>query len=190
MATDAEVRSLMLEPMTALYSVPHGVNPDRALPEYLQALKPYPLASLEGAWISIRNNRAKATWPTIGEVVTAARDWIHANVKSESIEERAKPTDWKRYPDLADKAMTTNHGQRALSEGWARILYDYVLKNGTFQGFTAAHAITIDAEVRRTVAELEVETPRSALMTANLNLGRKILAREDDLRKRFMQEAA
>lgn len=190
MANETEIRAIVLEPMLALYVQPRGLtNPQLALTQYVASLKPYKAEALEGAWIAVRNGREVSTWPTIGEIVKAARDWIHANVKDETKGRGAtKPDDWKRFPDNAARAMESGLGQKALAEGWGRILYDHVYQHGNYEGIRVEQMQAIDREVRRAVAELE--SGDHWMKDKLLKLGRTILAKEDDLRAKYLRRAA
>lgn len=186
-----QIMEHVLHPIMSFYSPPRAME-DRegAIGLYLKALSPYPLEALQGAMVRVIAEHTRTTWPLPAEIIKAARDWIHANVKPEGSETFASTKeDWKRYPELAAKAMQHEIGQRGLREGWGRILYAYVFKNGTFKGFSTVEAICTDAEIRRLVAELEADPAPSALTQQNAKLGRSLIAKEATLRATYLAGA-
>lgn len=184
-----QIMGHVLHPIMSFYSPPRAME-DRegAIGLYLKALAPYPLEALQGAMVRVIAEHTRTTWPLPAEIIKAARDWIHANVKPEATQAAAASAkeDWKRYPELAAKAMQHETGQRGLREGWGRILYNHVLKHGTFKGFSTADAIRIDTEIRHMVAELEADSSLSILTRQNANLGHTLIAKESDLRQKYL----
>jgi hypothetical protein len=72
MASVEEIQAKIVEPMRALFRVPFGIeDPERALLEYVRALKNVPGHLLEGAWERVVATAKKRDWPTISEILLA-----------------------------------------------------------------------------------------------------------------------
>jgi hypothetical protein len=72
MASVEEIQAKIIEPMRALFRVPFGIeDPERALLEYVRALKNVPGHLLEGAWERVVSTAKKRDWPTISEILLA-----------------------------------------------------------------------------------------------------------------------
>lgn len=189
MATDSEIRALILEPMVKTFAPPYRVpDPQAKLEQYAYALRAYPAAALEGAWIAIRNNRTESSWPEIGEITKAVRDWVHNNVKPEPGVKREDGKQDVRYPDNAVRAMSTKDGQMALEHGYGRILYQHVERNGWLEGFDHAKAKALDTEMREQIAEMERNG--DGFGGAILNMGKRRLDTEDQLKSKYLRRAA
>lgn len=189
-STDAQVKDLIITPMTAMYTAPRGMeNPTGALTQYLAALRPYPPEALEGGWIALVAAHDRTTWPVPAEIIRHIRDWVHSNVKHETKPiEREDGKSEKRYPDNAVRAMATKDGQMALEHGYGRILYQHVERNGWLEGFDHTKAKATDALMREQIAEMEANG--DGFGGAILTMGKRRLETESELKSRYLRRAA
>ena len=73
MASVEEIQSKVVEPMRALFRVPFGIeDPEKALLEYVRALKNMPGHLLDGAWDRVIATHKRRDWPTISELISAS----------------------------------------------------------------------------------------------------------------------
>jgi hypothetical protein len=191
MASEESVQALVIGRMTAMFSPPHQCSdPAAALAEYMDYLKPYDASVLDAAWKAVAKRHGKTTWPLPSAILQACDEELSRRQPANRPaggQGHTKSDDWKRYPDNAARAMESGLGQKALSEGWGRILYDHVHRHGNYEGIKVEQMQAIDREVRRAVAELE---SGDHWMKENLlKLGRTKLSKEDDLRAKYLRRA-
>ncbi len=80
MASRTEIDETLLKPMTARFSAPRGTT-DQAtiLAEYAQDLAGYPAAELADAWVWLRRNHPRMTWPLFKEIQNALAEVYKAH---------------------------------------------------------------------------------------------------------------
>lgn len=175
----------VLNPIMSFYSPPRALeDKEGAVALYLKALAPYPLAALQGAMVAIIASHDRTTWPLPSEIIKAARDWVHKNVKQEEQPARVDGHhDRRQFTHLCEGWMKSPLGQQALKEGWARILWDEIEIKGECTR-SADDMRALDSEMRNKISEMQ-DNPREWLPFVT-NMGINRLAKEQELSAKYL----
>lgn len=181
-----EIMEHVLKPIMSFYSPPRALeDKEGAMALYLKALAPYPLAALQGAMVAIIASHDRTTWPLPSEIIKAARDWVHKNVKPEG-EKPARVDghhDRRKFTHLCHDWMRSDLGQQALREGWGRILWDEIEIKGQLEK-SAVWMRDLDREMREKIAEMQAH-PREWLPSVT-QMGLSRLEKEKELKKQYL----
>lgn len=177
------IKADVLDPMRMLFAPPRGCeNPDMALGQYVRPLQGFPATVLKAGWERVVETYELTSWPKPAVIVKACRE-VHDRHAGPS--RVPKPDDKPDNIEAAHAAMRGPLGQRALSEGWGRILFDFVRDHGPDEPVPTDRLMRLDADTRRTVAGL---SEGDQVGTLSLRaLGQKLLRREQALQQRYLQ---
>jgi hypothetical protein len=182
-----QIMEHVLAPIMSFYSPPRAMeDKEGAIGLYLKALAPYPLAALQGAMVRVIAEHDRSTWPLPSEIIKAARDWIHTNVKPEPNATPARVDgfrDRRKYTDRCPEWMRSKLGQQALAEGWARILWDEIEIKGQCEKSADAMR-ALDLEMRDKIAQMKARP--NEWMACVTSMGVNRLAKESELRAEYL----
>lgn len=116
-----KVTRLIVNPIRSRYTIPRGLDEVILIEDYRTDLKDFDEEVLTKAFLEVRRDWNKSSWPPAGFVRKAcSRTQVSTGQK----------TVVTRFYDEADRMMLSERGQMAITEGWGYALYRHVHETG------------------------------------------------------------
>ena len=176
------VTRLIITPMRARYTIPRGLDETVLIEDYFTDLSGYEEETLIAAFLNVRREWNKASWPPAGFIRKACEEARKGT-------KQTMPSHMSYY-DEADRMMLSEKGKKALREGWGWALYRHVLDTGEdLPALDEAKEMEAIAGHPTQIPQLkELAAAGSAAARGLLRVAVQMDERDADLAKKYLGE--